>query len=138
MPNLFSRVSGAEIVRALLALSIATISTITTAAKRGGAKDRRAGGGGGGGSGPQQGNTDHSMNRALKWAYAIRQSTGQTRNRPIVALEKLDLTFGRPFCLLLSFFVFIKKCFWTIIMIIIINTPRLYWPCLPRQKDIVF
>ncbi len=61
-----------------------------------------------------KGNTDHSMNRALKWAYVIRQSKGQTRNRPIVALEKLELTFGRKFfkddvlfCLLLSFFVFI-------------------------------
>jgi hypothetical protein len=63
------------------------------------------------------------MNRALKWAYAIRQSTGQTRNRPIVALEKLELAFGQDvlfFCLLLSFFVFIKNMFWTIIIIIII------------------
>ncbi len=90
MPHLFSRVSGAEIVRALLAPSIATANTITTAAKRGGRRTDR-GAGGGGGSGPRQGNTNHSMNRALKWAYAIRQSTGQTRNRPIAALGETGI-----------------------------------------------
>jgi hypothetical protein len=112
MLHLFSRVSGAEIVRALLARSIDTTCTITTAAKRGGGGRRT--GAQEEGADRKQGKMDHSMNRELKWAYAIRQSTGQTRNRPIVALEKLELIFGRQFfktsfiLIFLSFTVFLN------------------------------